>query len=322
MRQISLLLAPALLVSGIWAARAQSLEQLAAEHPLTGRTIGLDHALLWASDRAAADAFLSKRLGFRLGPTGSYAEGIRHNIIRFANRSFIEFLWLSDAAAARKGAPWAYDFVSKHNGSNAFGIQVGSVDAAYKILTAVGLRPDEPMSEALDPDGPEGPQPSMVNEWRFMFLGEGAAPGDPFFVEYTPKKPPAAAPRHPNGAVQLQSVWIAVADLGKAKETYSKAGLRPTRAISNRWLNASGVAFQTGDGEIILLMPNGPGRLRKRLVLRGEHIVGMDIRVGDLKATREFLGRHIDGSRLRAASARSVTADATRELGVYFNFQE
>jgi hypothetical protein len=105
MRHVSLLFASVLLAGATPAETIQPLERAAAEHPLTGRTIGLDHVLLWAWDRGDAKTFLSTKLGFQLGPTGSYAEGIRHNIIRFANRSFIEFLWLSDAAAARKGTP-------------------------------------------------------------------------------------------------------------------------------------------------------------------------------------------------------------------------
>ena len=322
MRQALLLLASVLLAGVSWPASTKPIEAPVREHPLTGRTIGLDHVLVWASDRSSAETFLSKRLGFQLGPAGSYADGIRHNIIRFANRSFIEFLWLSDPAAARKGAPWAYDFVSKHNGSNAFGIQVGSVDQAHKILAAAGLRPDEPMSEALDPDGPEGPKPPIVNEWRFMFLGEGAAPGEPFFVEYKPKKVAPPSRPHANGAMRLESVWIGVSNLEKAKATYSKAGLQTVRSISNKWLNASGVALQAGDGEIILLTPNGVGRLRKRLDVRGDHVVGMGIQVEDVRATKAFLGKHVQRSRLGSADAGSVTVDATRELGVYVSFQQ
>ena len=315
-RFVSVLLAAVVPVS---AAQSEDRSQASA---LVGDTIGLDHVLLWAQDRTAAEAFLTTKLGFQLGPTGSYGQGIRHNIIRFPNRSFIEFLWLSDPAAAKTGAPWAYDFVSKQNGSNAFGVQVESVDAAYKLLKRAGLRPDEPMAEALDPDGPEGPKPPIVNEWRFMFLGEGAAPGDPFFVEYKPKGVPPPPTSQPNGAVQLQSVWIVVSNLAAARSTYGNAGLSPTRTIRDPRLNASGVALQTGDGEVILISPNGAGALSERLKLRGDHVVGMSIRVQDMKATRESLRKKLDHSRLWETPHRSVVVDAIRELGAYIEFQE
>ena len=44
--------------------------------------------------------------------------------------------------------------------------------------------PPEPGSESYDVDGPEGPKPAILNEWRFMFLNIGSLPGNPFFVEY------------------------------------------------------------------------------------------------------------------------------------------
>ena len=321
MRGAAILLASLTLTTAVPSATVQPQAQPQVD-ALIGDTIGLDHVLIWAKDRAVAEAFLTKTLGFQLGPAGSYGQGIRHNIIRFANRSFIEFLWLSDPVAAKKDAPWASDFVSKHNGSNAFGIQVASIDAAHKLLAAAGLRPDEPMSEALDPDGPEGPKPPVVNEWRVMFLDEGAAPGEPFFVEYKRKNPPEAPPAHPNGALQLQSVWIAVADLKAATNTYAKAGLRPWRRVSIRRLNASGVALQTGAGEIVLLTPNGVGPLAQQMKRRGDHVVGMGVRVKDAGATRAFFQKALGRQRLWQSGDQSVVIDATRELGVYIEFQE
>ena len=293
----------------------------AAANPLIGRTIGLDHVLLWAQDRAAGEGFLRDRLGFTLGPVGSYTHGIRHNIIRFANRSFIEFLWLSDLAAARQHAPWAYNFATSHNGSNAFGIQVTSIDATYEALRAGGLRPERPMSEELDPDGPEGPRPPVVNEWRFMFLGEGAAPGDPFFVQYRPRAAPTAPPPHLNGAVQLRSVWVAVANLATARDAYSRAGFRSARPIRLPRMAASGFALAVGEGEIFLLTPTGRGPLAERLRLRGgDHVVGMGIRVEDLRRTTTFLRGHLRPEHFRNDRGSSTLIDASSELGVYIEF--
>lgn len=291
-------------------------------NPLLGRTIGLDHVLLWARNREAGESFLRDRLGFTLGPAGSYTHGIRHNIIRFPNSSFIEFLWLSDPASAREHAPWAYDFASKHNGSNAFGIQVESIDATYKRLSDGGLRPEQPMAEALDPDGPEGPKPPIVNEWRFMFLGEGAAPGEPFFVQYKPKEARASPPLHRNGAVQLSSVWVAVANLQAARDAYLRAGFRSARQVSMPKLGASGFALAAGDGEIILLTPSGEGPLAKRLSQRGDHVVGMGVRVGNAKTTLAVLKSRLGHQHFRDVRERSILVDATGELGVFLDFHE
>jgi hypothetical protein len=296
--------------------------QIIEENPLLGRTIGLDHVLLWVRDRAAGEDFLRDKLGFTLGPSGSYTHGIRHNIIRFSNRSFIEFLWLSDPAAAREKAPWAYNFATTHDGSNAFGIQVESIDKTFEALSKGGLKPEQPMAEALDPDGPEGPKPPIVNEWRFMFLGEGAAAGDPFFVQYTPKKAPVPPPPHPNGAVQLTSVWVAVGNLETAKDAYLRAGFPPVRPINMPRLNASGTAFAARDGEIILLAADGAGLLKDRLSARGDHVVGMSIRVEDTKATARVLKERLGPQKLSMVDKDAMLVDATQDLGFFFEFRQ
>lgn len=311
-----------------WAPPSQAVAPAAlgvAAHPLIGRTIGLDHVLLWAGDRDAAESVLSRQLGFQVGQPGSYGAGIQNQLIRFENKSFIEFLWLSDREEARKNADWAYDFVSKHNGSNAFGIQVESADAAYRMTLAAGLNPEQPGAEAYDPDGPSGPKPPMVNQWRFLFLGEGAAPGNPFFVEYrlSTKVVPAGR-QHPNGALKLSSVWVLVRDLKAAQATYKKAGFTPGVAVSLPALSAKGLVMKAGDGDILLLTPSSAGLLKQRLAARGEHVVGLSVKVADIEATRRVLNDGF-GKRLPLTHGRfgkSVISPTLDSLGLLMEFHE
>lgn len=106
-----------------------------------------------------------------------------------------------------------------------------------------------------DPDGPDGPKPAVVNQWRFMFLKEGALPGNPFFLEYNLPEG-AAKPRsdQPNGAKALSSVWVLVKDLAGAEMAYRRASFTPSRTVTVPGVG-KGIALGAGEGEIFLLTP-------------------------------------------------------------------
>lgn len=258
---------------------------------LIGSTIGLDHVLLWSKDPVAAERVLTHQMGFTIGAAGSYGAGLANKLVRFENRSFIEFLWMTDPNAAKASAPWAYDFVTQHNGSNSFGVQVSSIDEAYSALRTGGLKPDEPMSEAWDPDGPNGPKPPIVNKWRYMFLEAGELPGDPFFVEYQggkPKDAPTVSP-HANGARVLSAVWVAVEDLDSGRRAYERAGFSGGVSIDLPDLHGKGISLRAGDGNIVLMAPTGDGPLKERLKVRGPHVAGISVQVADLEATARVI---------------------------------
>lgn len=307
--------------SGIHAEAAQASQR----HPLIGDTIGLDHVLLWAGDNVAAEAML-ERLGFTLSrEAGAYGAGISNKLIRFENRSFIEFLWLSDRAKAKREAPSEYAFVAEHRGSNAFGVQVEDADETYKALTAADLKPGQPGGEAWDPDGPEGPKPPMVAKWRFMFLDGDDLPGNPFFVEYNlGDSPRAAPPVHKNGARKLSSVWILTSDVKAAEAAYNRAAFTRRARVSLPEVGAKGVALGGGSGEILLLEPTRWGVMQQRLIKRGPHVVGMSIEVADLDAAGRLLEERfgIKIGRYRGRFGRSLLAPSLEPLGLMIELHE
>ena len=79
-----------------------------------------------------------------------------------------------------------------------------------------------------------------------------ATPGGPFLIEYNranqperAKDPEIARKRaleriHPNGAIRVSAVWIAVKDLNTSIEIYKRLGLTPGRAIEVPELSANG----------------------------------------------------------------------------------
>jgi hypothetical protein len=294
-------------------------------HALIGNTIGLDHVLLWAGDQPKAQATL-ERLGFTLSPkAGSYGAGISNKLIRFENRSFIEFLWLSDPVKAEREAPDEYRFVRSYNGSNAFGVQVEDADDTYKALTAAGLKPDDPGGEAWDPDGPTGPQKPMVAQWRFMFLKGDDFPGNPFFVEYNLADGARSAPPiHGNGARKLSSVWIVTSDAQAAEAAYDRAAFTRRALVTLPRLRAKGVALGAGAGDVLLLQPTGGGVLKQRLAKRGPHVVGMSVQVADLGVAQRLLEDRfgVKLNRFRGRFGQSLIAPTTDALGLLIELHE
>ena len=291
-------------------------------HPLIGNAIGLDHVLLWSRDNMAAERELGD-LGFTLSAkAGSYGAGISNKLVWFKNWSFIEFLWLSDAEKARVEAPQEYAFVVLNHGSNAFGINIADADQTFTELTKAGLEPEKPGAEAWDPDGPEGPNPPIVNEWRFMFLKQPSLPGNPFFVQY---KKGADAPRketHPNGAQKLSAVWVLVRDIEQAKLAYGRASFSET--VSFKSLGAKVAALPTGQGEIFLVQPGATGVLGSSLKDRGEHVHGISVQVADLEATEQLLKQHGKPYSLQTNGrfGASLLVPARPPLGLMIEFHE
>jgi hypothetical protein len=294
-------------------------------HPLIGDSIGVDHVLVWSAERGAGEA-LWEQLGFRLTEKpGYYGAGISNRLIWFENVSFIEFLWLSDPELTIKEAPAEYALVQARNGSNAFGLQVADVDAAWEILAAAKLNPDKPGGEAYDPDGPEGPKEPVVNRWRFMFLAPGSLPGNPFFVEYNlPEGTPN--PRHdqPNGAKRLSAVWVLVRNVDAAEAAYARVHFRRKRTVALPHLGLEGIALSAGDADILLLRPTGEGMLREQLERHGDHVVGMSIQVASLAVTQEVLQDRgaPNFSRQSGVYGPSLLSPNMAPLGVLIEFHE
>src|SRR5205807_831095 len=103
--------------------------------------------------------------------------------------------------------------------------------------------------------------------WKTFFLPDGLLPGDPLFFIAYPRGPRDAFLRklenrnarrmlyHDNTALGLRAVWIATPDLDSASKAYESIGLQRGRAFTDTALDARGLAFRAGAGEIWPLSP-------------------------------------------------------------------
>lgn len=296
-----------------------------ARHPLIGSTIGVDHVSLWGQDRLDGERRL-EQLGFNLtAKPGSYGAGISNKLIWFENRSYIEYLWISDRDKAAREAPDEYGFAARQSGVTAFAIQVENARQTFDALKSAGVKGEFQGAENWDPDGPDGPAPPEPAMWRNIFLQRGQVPGSPYFIQYN--LPPIhryPAHYHPNGARQISSIWMIVADVDAAAAAYGKAGFRRGRVINLPDLGLAGISLAAGAGEIFLLKPGASSPFSKALQQRGDHVGGISVKVASLEQARGFV--HSAAKPPRALKAGPfgpwVMAPWADQLGLAIAFHE
>ena len=102
---------------------------------------------------------------------------------------------------------------------------------------------------------------------------------------------------HPNTALGVRAVWMAVKNAAATTRAFQGIGLPPGRAVESKVLGARGRLVPAGIGDILVLEPSEPtGRLAAFLVERGEGLFGISIQVRQLAAARVVIERGFNRS--------------------------
>lgn len=317
-----------LLAAALSACASAPFGNAGAGDRLLGVGGGVDHILIWSRDRDAATAVLRDRLGFTVRDGGQFPDGVSNRLVLFSDQSYLELLFIDDMATARVQTPDDVKFLEMTYGPSHFGLETSRLDGARDLTIAAGLPASEPDSMAYDPDGPEGPKPAEPGPWRTMDFGKGNVPGEPFLIQYAPSADePGSLERrrqaaiHPNGAVRLSAVWVAVNDLRAAGRTYARLGLTRQRPVALPHLNGRGLAIRTNDSWILLVEPKGPGRAQDALAWVGHRVFGVSIEVADLNTARTVLQRGgIAPEAFHGPFGPALMPPSRQELGLFFEF--
>ena len=123
-----------------------------------------------------------------------------------------------------------------HEGAIGFGLETESAQHAAKFLRSRGIAAKVATTTS---EGYGEPGVKFSGTWLFREIDlPKETPGGPFLIEYNranhaPAKDPdgeqkrASERIHPNGAIRLSAVWIAVMNLNASIETYKRLGLVP-----------------------------------------------------------------------------------------------
>jgi catechol 2,3-dioxygenase-like lactoylglutathione lyase family enzyme len=271
-----------------------------------GAGMGLNHVSILVHDLPATLALFRDQLGFNASSWGRFAEGLENGGVEFSNHTYLEFLAVYDAQKAASSDEVA--FLKDHEGAIGFGLETDSAQRAAKFLRSRGIAAKVATTTS---EGYVEPGVKFSGTWLFREIDlPKETPGGPFLIEYNranqperAKDPEVARKRaleriHPNGAIRLSAVWIAVKNLNASIETYKRLGLVPGRTIEVPELAADGREIAAGSGLLLLLAPkaaHNSGPVDDFLASRGEGLMGVTIEVADIARVRDYLKAHAAG---------------------------
>jgi catechol 2,3-dioxygenase-like lactoylglutathione lyase family enzyme len=262
---------------------------------------GTDHVAVLVSPEnfdAAGTAFTQK-LGFAATPALLSPLGAKNRLIWFRDRSYLEVATFTERNDFT--APFL-DFLEDHEGAKFYGTAVADAGRTLDFLNgagypAVGPIPAPPLTiEAT------GEMVGLTPLWNSIILTERVAPDNSnFLLQYDDAQVrkmfvdfPVLAPRpHPNTAQKIEALWLVVSDLDAAIDFYEGLGLA-VRSKHKRiaYLGArSARVLYHNNSTVTLLEPEGPGVAANFAADRGEGILGVSLKVGNLETARSLVNR-------------------------------
>ena len=256
----------------------------------TGR--GLDHVLIVVRNLEEATRTYADVLGFSVIQGGSVPDGVRNSAVLLQG-GYLELI-----SVDRSKVPPDHEFarlLEKREGGYAFALNVSSAQQTADFLRARKFDVTAPQGSSFTPEGSKEVQTAL---WQTMNIKEPSFEFQPmFFIQYA-KESTRKVPEHPNTAVRVHSVWIAVKNLEAAAKAYEAVGLRSVGNVQVPALAATGRQIEAGRGVIVLLQAkDASGPLASHVSQYGEGVVGVSIEVRDLDAAR---------SRIQASTKRPL----------------
>ncbi len=262
---------------------------------------GIDHvaSLVRLENFDAAANVLTHQLGFSATPALLSPLGAKNRLIWFGDRSYLELLTFTERNDFT--APFV-DFLDHHEGGKFYGTEVVDAAQAIAFLTGAGYPNAGPIPAPPLTIESTGQVVGLTPLWRSIILTARLAPDNSnFFLDYDEAQVnqmfvdfPALAPRpHPNTAQKIDTLWLVVSDLDAAIEFYEGLGLEVrSKHKKIHYLGARGAEVRYKNSTLALLEPDGPGLVADFAAERGEGILGVSIKVGNLHAARSLVNRN------------------------------
>ncbi|PYO23372.1 MAG: hypothetical protein DMD85_09390 [Candidatus Rokuibacteriota bacterium] len=224
----------------------------------------IDHVMICVPDLPTAiDAYT--RIGFGVRAGGVHPDGGTENAIAFFQDDYLELL------AVRKGeerlaSAALLDFLARGPGLRYVALQSDDLAADVAAMRRRGVDVGDPVDGGRrTPDGHE-------LRWKSARLG-ASNPLPIFFIEHlTPlaERRRGHTGEHPNGARRTERVYIAVSDVAKAADLYSRVlGVAVPRVQRGNVIKADMAVFDLGPTGLTVAQPAEPGPAAEALARRG-----------------------------------------------------
>ena len=255
----------------------------------------IDHVIAAAADLDQLEAAFTL-LGFQVVGGGTHPHLGTCNRIIVLEQGYIELLAVADEQMA---APALQQRIATAPGWVGFVLQSADITAEADAMKARGADVRGPKPGRLV--APSG----LARSWQALTVES-----DNFFSAVEPipallqhassgvqhQQELAGADTlapHPNGALRLQSVIVAVADLSDAEQAFAQAyGLTafgPANEVPDFGADAFVLVLDDVDEQILLAQPLGAGLVNDRLKSAGEGVCCVVVATRDIAATRRFL---------------------------------
>jgi catechol 2,3-dioxygenase-like lactoylglutathione lyase family enzyme len=190
-------------------------------------------------------------------------------------------------------------------------IGVPSLDAGIDTYTRLGF--------SLTRDGNRAIAPT---EGEYLALEESRRDGIlDIVLDASPKHRPAAG--HPNGAIRLERVYVAVENLAASVENYRKTLDLPAPKLERGTVIMADMAiFNVGPG-LTLAQPYAPGHCADALASRGPGPFQLLYRITSMDAAAKWLSEHgvpPPARGVRNTGEQAMLIPAERAFGTYVGF--
>ena len=224
----------------------------------------IDHVMICVPDLPKAiDAYT--RIGFGVRAGGVHPDGGTENAIAFFQDDYLELL------AVRKGeerlaSAALLDFLARGPGLRYVALQSDDLAADVAAMRRRGVDVGDPV------DGGRRTPGGHELRWKSARLG-ASNPLPIFFIEHlTPlaERRRGHTGEHPNGARRTERVYIAVSDVAKAADLYSRVlGVAVPRVQRGNVIKADMAVFDLGPTGLTVAQPAEPGPAAEALARRG-----------------------------------------------------
>ena len=235
------------------------------------------------------------RIGFNIYPGGVHPGRGTHNAIAFHDEDYLELLSVRDRdeylAASRGATGELLEFLARGGGLRYVAVQSDDLAADVALMRRRGVD----VSDATD--GERRTPAGQQLRWKAALLGS-RNPLPIFFIEHvTPlaerRRQLPKAGEHPNGVLRGDRVYIAVADVAGAAQTYSQVLGIPVPAIQRGTvIKADMAVFALGPTGLTVAQPVEPGPAAEALARRGSGPFQVLYRTRSMDAAARWMAAH------------------------------
>ena len=251
----------------------------------------IDHVMICVPDlQQGIDTYT--RLGFIVSPGGVHAGQGTHNAIAFHEEDYLELLSVRDRDEYLVGHPGGglLEFLAQGGGFRYVAVQSDDLAADVAQMRQRGVDVSDPRA-----GGRQTPT-GLVLRWKAATLGP-RHPLPLFFIEHlTPlseRRQAAQAGTHPNGVLRVDRVYIAVADVATAAETYSHVlGIPTPKVQRGTVIKADMAVFNLGPTGLTVAQPAEPGPAADALARRGPGPFQTLYRTSSMDAAARWMAAH------------------------------